>query len=139
MFSLVLVFFNFHSSFKNCEGVEMPCSLPRAHANTRFEYTRGLIRLWLYKENKLWDPKMYLLYISPPPRAPHTYYLVVLSSLKHPRKIILVVLQIGKTTCLSAVLRTQFHMLYKCLSCKTSRQQPSLASYQLLTPYSVEW
>jgi hypothetical protein len=37
---------------------------------------------------------MYLLYIFP--RAPHTYGFIVLTSLTHPRKIILVVLQIGK-------------------------------------------
>jgi hypothetical protein len=33
---------------------------------------------------------------SPPPRAPHTYDFVVLTLLTHPRKILLVVLQIGK-------------------------------------------
>jgi hypothetical protein len=38
---------------------------------------------------------MYLLYIFPP-WAPHTYDFVVLTSLTHPRKILLVVLQIGK-------------------------------------------
>jgi hypothetical protein len=38
---------------------------------------------------------MYLLYIFPP-LAPHTYDFVVLISLTQPRKIFLVVLQIGK-------------------------------------------
>jgi hypothetical protein len=42
---------------------------------------------------------MYLLYIFP--RAPHTYNFVVLTSLTHPRKIILVVLQIQKAKDLS--------------------------------------
>jgi hypothetical protein len=32
----------------------------------------------------------------PPPRAPHTYDLVVLTSLTHPRKYLLLVLQIRK-------------------------------------------
>jgi hypothetical protein len=41
MFSVLLVFFNFHSSSKTPERVEMPSSLPRAHANTCFEHTRG--------------------------------------------------------------------------------------------------
>jgi hypothetical protein len=38
--------------------------------------------------------KMYLLYIFPPEL--HTYDFVVLTSLTHPRKILLVVLQTGK-------------------------------------------
>jgi hypothetical protein len=55
--------------------------------------TRGLISLWLYKENnKLRDLKnVFTLHI--PPSAPHTYGFVVLTSLTHPRKILLVVLQ----------------------------------------------
>jgi hypothetical protein len=48
---------------------------------------------------------MYLLYIFPP-WAPHTYDFVVLTSLTHPRKILLVVLQIRKAKDLSARLRT---------------------------------
>jgi hypothetical protein len=36
------------------------------------------------------------MYLHIPPRAPHTYDFVVLTSLTHPRKNILVVLQIGK-------------------------------------------
>jgi hypothetical protein len=43
---------------------------------------------------------MYLLYIIPP-SAPHTYDFVVLTSLTHPRKILLVLLQIGKAKDLS--------------------------------------
>jgi hypothetical protein len=43
-------------------------------------------------------------------RAPYTYDFVVLTSLTHPRKILLVVLQIGKAKDLSAPLRT----LYGC-------------------------
>jgi hypothetical protein len=56
----------------------------------------GLISLWLYKEsNKLRDwENVFTLHISP--LAPHTYDFVVLTSLTHPRKILLVVLQIGK-------------------------------------------
>jgi hypothetical protein len=41
--------------------------------------------------------KMYLLYIFPFPWAPHTYDFVVLNSLTHPRNILLVVLQTGKS------------------------------------------
>jgi hypothetical protein len=40
------------------------------------------------------------------PRAPHTYDFVVLTSLTHPRKILLVVLEIGKAKDLSAPLRS---------------------------------
>jgi hypothetical protein len=56
----------------------------------------GLISLWLYKENnKLWDWKnIFTLHI--PPWAAHTYDFLVLTSLAHPRKILLFVLQIGK-------------------------------------------
>jgi hypothetical protein len=56
----------------------------------------GLICLWFYKKNnKLQDWKnVFTLYI--PPWAPHTYDFVVLTSLTHPRKIILVVQQIRK-------------------------------------------
>jgi hypothetical protein len=45
---------------------------------------------------------MYLLYIFP---LSSTYDFVVLTSLTHPRKILLVVLQIGKAKDLSAPLR----------------------------------
>jgi hypothetical protein len=72
----------------------------------------GLISLWLYKENnKLQDWNMYLLYIFP--RAPHTYGFVVLTSLTHPRKIILVVLQIGKAKDLTHpyVLQTTYRWM----------------------------
>jgi hypothetical protein len=47
------------------------------------------------------------MYLQIPPRAPHTYDFVVLTSLTHPRKIILVVLQIGKAKDLSAPLRNR--------------------------------
>jgi hypothetical protein len=55
----------------------------------------GLLSLRLYKENnKLQDWKnVFTLHI--PPWAPHTYDFVVLTSLTHPRKILLVVLQMG--------------------------------------------
>jgi hypothetical protein len=46
---------------------------------------------------------MYLLYIFPPEL--HTLDFVVLTSLSHTRKIILIVLQIGKAKDLSAPLR----------------------------------
>jgi hypothetical protein len=36
------------------------------------------------------------IYSTYPPSSPHTYDFVVLTSLTHPRKILLVVLQIGK-------------------------------------------
>jgi hypothetical protein len=53
-------------------------------------YEGELISLWLYKENnKLQIEKMYIY-------MPHTYVFVVQTSLTDPRKIILVVLQIGK-------------------------------------------
>jgi hypothetical protein len=69
-----------------------------------FSTRGGLISLWLYKGNyKLRDWKnVFTLYI--PPWAPHTYCFVVLTSLTHPRKIILFVLQIGKAKDLSAPL-----------------------------------
>jgi hypothetical protein len=56
----------------------------------------GLISLWLYKEsNKLLDWKnVFTLHI--PPWGKHTYNFVALTSLTHPRKILLVVLQTGK-------------------------------------------
>jgi hypothetical protein len=52
----------------------------------------GLVSPWLYKENnKLQDWKnVFTLWV------PHTYDFIVLTSLTHPRKIVLVVLQIGK-------------------------------------------
>jgi hypothetical protein len=64
----------------------------------------GLISLWLYKENnKLRDWKnAFTLHI--PLWPPHTYDFVVLTSLTHRRKILLVVLQIGKAKDLSAGL-----------------------------------
>jgi hypothetical protein len=57
---------------------------------------RGVISLWLCKENnKLRDWKnIFTLHI--PAWAPYTYDFVVLTSLTHPRKILSVVLQIGK-------------------------------------------
>jgi hypothetical protein len=57
-------------------------------------YERELISLWLYKATRM---KKYIssTYSPPPPRAPHTYGFVVITSITHPRKIILVVLQIG--------------------------------------------
>jgi hypothetical protein len=56
----------------------------------------GLISLWLYKENnKLQDSKN-VFTLHNPPRAPHTYDFAVVTSSTHPRKILLVVLQIGK-------------------------------------------
>jgi hypothetical protein len=66
-------------------------------------YTRwGLISLRLYKENnKLRDWKNVFTYS---PWAPHTYEFVVLTSLTHPRKILLDVLQIGKAKDLSGPL-----------------------------------
>jgi hypothetical protein len=66
----------------------------------------GLIILWLYKENnKLRGWKnVFTLYI--PPWAPHTYDFVILTSLTHSRKILFVVLQIGKAEDLSAPLRS---------------------------------
>jgi hypothetical protein len=56
----------------------------------------GPISPWLYKENnKLRDWKK-CIYCTFSPWAPHTYDFVVLTSLTHPRKILVVVLQIGK-------------------------------------------
>jgi hypothetical protein len=49
-----------------------------------FKHMRGLISLWLYKENKQWDWKnVFTLHI--PLWAPHTYNFV-LTSLNHPKK-----------------------------------------------------
>jgi hypothetical protein len=79
-------------------------------------YERELLSLWLYKENnKLRDWKnVFTLHI--PPWAPHTYDFVVLTSLTFPRKILLVVLQIGKQEIrkakeLSAPLRMTLHCM----------------------------
>jgi hypothetical protein len=61
---------------------------------SKFKQIRvGLLSLWLYKENKLcnWKKKTQLLYIFSL-WAPHTYDFVVVTSLTHPRKIILFVL-----------------------------------------------
>jgi hypothetical protein len=55
----------------------------------------GLVSLWLYKTTSYGIEKdVFTLHI--PSWAPHTYDFVVLTSLTHPRKIILFVLQIGK-------------------------------------------
>jgi hypothetical protein len=63
---------------------------------------RGLINLWLYKENnKLQDWKNVFTYSS---WASHTYDFVVLNSLTHPKKILLVVLHVRKAKNLSAPL-----------------------------------
>jgi hypothetical protein len=69
--------------------------------STRMYYVFGFIK----KTRSYGNEKMYLLYIFPP-WAPHTYVFVVLTSLTHPREILLVVLQIGKAKDLSATLRT---------------------------------
>jgi hypothetical protein len=73
----------------------------------RSKTRRVLVSLWFYKENnnlRAWKKCIYSTYS--PLRAPHTYDFVVLTSLPHPRKILLVVLQIGKARDLSAPLRT---------------------------------
>jgi hypothetical protein len=72
------------------------CSKYVSSDKTFSELRGGMINLWLYKENNtLRDWKnVFTLYI--PLWAPHTYDFVVLTSLTHPRKIILVVLQTGK-------------------------------------------
>jgi hypothetical protein len=65
-----------------------------SHIDVISSAIRGeLISLWLYKENnKLQDWKnIFTLHI--PPWAPHTYDLVVLTSITYPRKILLVALQ----------------------------------------------
>jgi hypothetical protein len=68
-----------------------------AYKRKKYNIRGGLISLWLNKENnKLWDWKnVFTLHI--PPWATHTYDFVVLTSLTHPRKIVLVVLKTGKT------------------------------------------
>jgi hypothetical protein len=45
----------------------------------------------------------------PPPWAPHTYDFFILTSLTHPRKILLIVLELGKAKDLSAPLRNLRH------------------------------
>jgi hypothetical protein len=56
---------------------------------------RVLISLWLCEENnKLRHEKMYLH--IPPLSSTHTYDFVVVTSLTHQRKILFVVLQMGK-------------------------------------------
>jgi hypothetical protein len=61
-----------------------PFEYPTNVISAAITYMRGLIGLWLYKENnKLRDWKMYLRI---PPWAPHAYNFVALTSLTHPRK-----------------------------------------------------
>jgi hypothetical protein len=75
----------------------VPRLYPQGKSGRSVKHVRGrLISPWLYKgNNKLRDWKsLFTLHI--PPWAPHTYDFVVLTSLTHPRKILLVVLQIGK-------------------------------------------
>jgi hypothetical protein len=75
------------------------------------KHARGLITLWLYKETKSNRTEKNTFTPNTPPGAAHTYDFVVLTtSLIHPRKIIFI-LQIGKqeiirTKELSALLRT---------------------------------
>jgi hypothetical protein len=77
---------------------------------------RGLISLWVYKENNnVRDWKNVFTLYNPPPWAPLSYDFVVLTSLTHPRKILLVVLQIGEAKDLSALLRR--HEDYSALVC----------------------
>jgi hypothetical protein len=64
--------------------------------------TRGLMSLWLYKENKLRDRKNVFPIHIPPLSSTHLW----LISITHPRKILMVVLQIGKAKDLSTPLRT---------------------------------
>jgi hypothetical protein len=96
-------------------------------------YTKGLISLWLYKvNNKLRVGKMYLLYVFPP-WAPHAYDFVVLTSLTHPRKVLLVVLQIGKAKDLSApllsVISFRVQWLLSSLACTFQLQLPSWTNW----------
>jgi hypothetical protein len=56
----------------------------------------GLISLWLYKEKRNYGIENKYIYSTYSPWAPHTYDFVVLTSLSHPRKIVLFVLQRGK-------------------------------------------
>jgi hypothetical protein len=73
---------------------------------------------------------MYLLYIFPP-EAVHTYDFVVLTSLTHPRKIRLVVLQIGKAKDISAARRshteelTEYRELFFCKAACSKYDIPS--------------
>jgi hypothetical protein len=81
--------------------------LPKIRMNTcsLLCVRRGLRSLWLYKENnKLRDWKKIFI-VHMPFWGTHTYDFVVLTSLTHPRKIHLVVLQIRKAKDLSAPLR----------------------------------
>jgi hypothetical protein len=72
-------------------------------------YDGGLKSLRLYKENKLWGWKK-CTYSTYSPWVPHTYDFVVLTCLTYPRKILLVVLQIGKAEDLSAALCILLHL-----------------------------
>jgi hypothetical protein len=67
------------------------------HSWIRRHLRGGLISLWLNKENnKLRDWKENVFTLHIPPWDPHIYDFVVLTSLTHPRKFILAVLQIRK-------------------------------------------
>jgi hypothetical protein len=63
---------------------------------TEYEGGARLISLWLYKENNKQRDRKNIFTVQIPPWAPHTYDFVVLTSLTHPRQILLVALQIGK-------------------------------------------
>jgi hypothetical protein len=64
-----------------------------------------MISFWLYKDNnKLRDWKNVFTLHIPPLSSTHTYDFFVLTSLAHPRRILLVVLQIGKAKNSSAPL-----------------------------------
>jgi hypothetical protein len=75
----------------------------------------GLISVWLHKENnKLYRiEKIYLLYIFPL-SSTHLwlYDFIVQTSLTQPRKILLVVLQIGKAKDLSAPLCSSIFLMF---------------------------
>jgi hypothetical protein len=97
--------FNLFVSMLTLKNESNPGRRTGTSATVAYTKVKGLISLWLYKEsNKLRDWKN-VLTLHIPPWAPHTYDFAVLTSLNHPRKILLVVLQIGKANDLSAPLR----------------------------------
>jgi hypothetical protein len=106
---------------------------------TPLKVYEGLISLWLYKENnKLRDWKnVFTLHI--PPWDPHTYDFVVLTSLTHPRKIVLVLLQIAKAKDLSTPLRSSFcglknliFIIKSVIKCNEFRRDENVISIQII-------
>jgi hypothetical protein len=86
-----------------------PTALLPPYFQNYYYFCGGADKSLVYKENNKLQNCKNVFTLHNPPWAPHTYDFVVLGSLTHPRKILLVVLQIGKAKDLSAPLRNSFY------------------------------